>query len=74
MKYFEIPVTIVAKGKTLEEAQNNAWLFMPWTHGSNWSIDQHKHLDFDNNAIDSWSVLGVDDDEMEEMLRERGLR
>ena len=74
MKYFEIPVTIVAKGETLEEAQNSAWLFMPWSQGSKWSIDQHNHLDLDNNVIDSWSVPGVDDDEMEAMLRQRGLR
>ena len=72
MKYFDIPVTVVAAGETLEEAQNNVWLFMPWTHGSRWTIDQHNNIELDK--IDSWHIAGVDDNAMEAMLRERGLR
>ena len=72
MKYFDVPVTIVAQGETLEEAQLRAYLFMPWTtNGGSWSLDGHKQL-LDGISVDSWHIQGVDPTEMEGVLRENG--
>lgn len=74
MKYFDIPVTIVAQGETEEEARLRAQLFMPWIQGDgSWKLEGHKHL-LDGISVDSWFMPGVDSDEMEGYLRAEGYR
>jgi hypothetical protein len=64
MKYFEVPVTVVAQGKTLEEAQLNVYKFMPWIQD-----DGTWNGRLDNQIIDSWSVNDVDNHELEGKMR-----
>lgn len=64
MKYFDIPVTVVARGETLEEAQLNAYKFMPWIQD-----DGTWNGRLDNQIIDSWYVNDVDNTELEGKLR-----
>ena len=74
MKYFDIPVTIVAQGETLEEAQLRAQLFMPWIQDDgSWKLQGHKHL-LDGISVDSWFMPGVDSDEMDYKLVQEGYR
>jgi len=58
MKYFDIPVTVVAQGGTLEDAQLNVYKFMP-------AIPSDSIGKLDNLTIDSWFVNDVDNDELE---------
>jgi hypothetical protein len=62
MKYFDIPVTVVSQGETLEEAQLNVYKFMP-------AIASDSIGKLDNLIIDSWFVNDVDNDELEGKMR-----
>lgn len=74
MKYFDIPVTIVAQGETLEDAQLRANLFMPWIQADgSWKLQGHKYL-LDGISVDSWHMPGVDQDEMDYKLTQDGYR
>ena len=73
MSYFNIPVTIVVEAESLEEAQERAYMFMPWTtDGSKWSVEQHQHMS--GWKIDQWNMEGVDPDEMDAKLMGMGIR
>lgn len=72
MEFFNIPVTIEVEASSLEEAQIKAWLFMPWTNGSTWSINQHSELE--RGSIYAWEMEGVYSNDMEGYFRDKGLR
>jgi hypothetical protein len=74
MKYYDIPVTVCVQAISLEEAQIKAATFMPWTtDGRTWSISQHEGQILPN-IVDNWTLVGVDSDELEATLTERGMR
>lgn len=74
MKYFDIPVNICVQALSLEEAQITAAAFMPWTtDGRSWSISHHEGKIFPN-IVDNWTLSGIDSDELEATLTERGMR
>lgn len=58
MKYFDVPVTVVAQGATLEEAQLNVYKFMPELR------EEHTKKDY---KIDSWFVNDVDNNALDFM-------
>ncbi len=64
MKYFDVPVTVVAQGRNLEEAQLNVYKFMPWIQD-----DGTWNGRLDNQIIDSWYVNDVDNTELEGKMR-----
>jgi hypothetical protein len=65
MKYFDIQVTVVAQGRTLEEAQLNAYKFMPHIKDGEWNPNGKRQV------IDSWFVNDVDNDILD--MKARGL-
>ena len=72
MKYFDIPVTIVAQGETEEDARLRAYMFMPWVQGDgSWKLEGHKNL-LDGISVDSWFMPGVNADEMDYFLLQEG--
>jgi hypothetical protein len=74
MTYFPINVTVIVEADSLEEAQETTALFMPWTTGgSDWHLTGHKYIPY-GWKIDQWIIDGVDSDEMEAKLREKGYR
>ena len=69
IKYFEVPVTVVARGKTLEEAQLNVYKFMPWIQDDGtWNGASFKG-EPNGDIIDSWSIDNVDNMELEGKMR-----
>lgn len=64
MKYFDIPVTVVAQGETLEDAQLNVYKFMPAIKD-----DGTWNGRLENQIVDSWFVNDVDNDELEGKMR-----
>lgn len=64
MKYFDIHVTVVAQGETIEEAQLNVYKFMPWIQD-----DGTWNGRLDNEIIDSWFVNDVDNQILEGKIR-----
>lgn len=62
MKYFDIPVTVVAQGETLEDAQLNVYKFMP-------EIPSDSIGKLDNLIIDSWFVNNADNDILDMKMR-----
>lgn len=74
MKYYDIPVNICVQAESFEDALMTAATFMPWTtDGRSWSISQHEG-NIRPNVVDNWTVIGVDSDELEATLTERGMR
>lgn len=74
MTYHHVIVNLIVDAETLEEAQIKATLFMPWTTtGNDWSLAGHAHLPH-GWEIDQWNIEGVDSEDMESILRERGMR